>query len=158
MCIRDSLRILEALQEDATLSNIELAERVCLSPTPCARRVRILEEGGYFRGRVSLLNPEKINLPVSVFIQVNLSHQVKNELEGFEGQISEWPEVMECYLITGDFDYLLRVVVSDLNSYQRFLEDKLTRVKGIDNIKSSFSLKAVQYRTALPLDHLKSES
>jgi len=146
--------ILEALQADSGLSNLELAEKVCLSPSPCSRRVRILREQGFFRGRVTLLNPDKVGLPVSVFIQVTMHHQMKANLQQFEDTVAAWPEVMECYLMTGDFDYLIRVAVPDLHAYQEFLDSRLTPLDGIDNIRSSFSLKQVQYRTALPLDHL----
>ncbi|MEQ8801539.1 Lrp/AsnC family transcriptional regulator [Haliea sp.] len=151
-------KILEALQHDASLSNAELAERICLSPSPCSRRVRILEEQGFFRGRVTLVDPARVGLPVSVFLHVTLDQPVKKNLKHFETKVSAWPEVMECYLMTGDFDYLLRVAVPDLAAYQRFLEDKLTGVKGVSSIRSSFSLKQVQYRTALPLGHLGEEA
>lgn len=147
-------KILEILQTDATIPNIELAERVCLSPSPCSRRVKNLHEQGFINRSVTLLEAEKVGLPVSVFIQVTLNHQVKKEITRFEETIEQWPEVMECYLMTGDFDYLLRVVVPDLQSYQRFLDKKLTEVQGIDHIKSSFSLKQVRYRTELPLDQV----
>lgn len=147
-------KILEALQTDGSLSNLELAEIACLSPSPCSRRVKILRENGYFRGRVTLLDPEKVGLPVNVFIQITLHYQVKDKLKKFEDTVLEWPEVMECYLMTGDFDYLMRVAVPDLMTYQRFLDSRLTPLDGIDNIRSSFSIKQVQYRTALPLDHL----
>jgi len=147
-------KILEALQADASLSNLELAEKVCLSPSPCSRRVKILQEKGFFRGQVTLLDPEQVGLPVSVFIQVTLNHQVKKNLIAFEDTVKEWPEVMECYLMTGDFDYLIRVAVPDLNAYQDFLDKRLTPMEGIDNIRSSFSLKQVRYKTELPLEHL----
>lgn len=150
-------KILDALQADACISNLELAEKVCLSPSPCSRRVKILEEEGYIRGRVSLLDPDKIGLSVSVFIQVTLNHQAKKNLLDFEKVVSEWPEVMECYLMTGDFDYLIRVVVPNLNVYQQFLDLRLTPVKGIDNIRSSFSLKRVRYKTNMPLNYIEIE-
>lgn len=148
-------KILEALQADGTLSNLELAEIACLSPSPCSRRVKILDENGYFRGRVALLDPEKVGLLVNVFIQITLHYQVKDNMQKFEDTVLAWPEVMECYLMTGDFDYLMRVAVPDLAAYQRFLDARLTQLEGINNIRSSFSIKQVQYRTALPLDHLK---
>ena len=147
-------KILEALQADGSISNLELAEKVCLSPSPCSRRVKILEENGYIRGKVTLLHADKIGLPVNVFIQVTLHHKVKKDLDSFEQTVTQWPEVMECYLMTGDFDYLIRVAVPDLNAYQRFLDSRLTPMDGIDNIRSSFSLKQVRYKTELPLDHL----
>jgi Lrp/AsnC family leucine-responsive transcriptional regulator len=148
------VEILKCLQVDSSLSNVELAEKVCLSPSPCARRVKILKDNGYFRGWVTLLDPEKIGLPVNVFIQVRLSHQIKRNLQQFEKEVAKWPEVMECYLMTGDYDYLMRVVVPDLQAYQHFLDTRLTLVKGVDNIRSSFSLKQVRYKTELPLDHM----
>lgn len=144
-------RILRALQENARVSNVELAERVGISPSPCWRRVRDLEQKGVISRYVTLLDPGSIGLPVSVVIQVSLERQVEAALESFESAVAKWPEVMECYLMTGDADYMLRVVVADLEAYQRFLLDHLTRVPGVASIKSSFALKQVKYRTALPL-------
>ncbi len=146
--------ILEAIQADANMSNLELAEKICLSPSPCSRRVKILEDAGYIRGKVTLLNPEKIGLPVNVFVQVSLIQKEKSKLDDFERRVTSWSEVMECYLLAGDIDYLIRVSVSDLNSYQKFLDTKLTQFEGIKNIRSTFSLKQVLYKTELPLDHL----
>ena len=144
-------RILECLQSDARIANVDLAERVGLSPSPCLRRVRRLEEEGLVRGYVSLLDPAAIGLPVSVFVQVSLERQVDDALENFEQQIVSRPEVMECYLMTGSSDYLVRIVVPDLQSYERFLADNLTRIPGVANIQSSFALKQVVYNTELPL-------
>ncbi len=152
---KTDLKILAALQSDANLSNVELAELINLSPSPCARRVKILQERGFFRGQVSLLDPEKVGLAVNVFIQVSLDNQVKKNLQAFEGTVAQWPEVMECYLMTGDFDYLIRVAVPSLAAYQQFLEQHLTQLEGISHIRSSFSLKQVRYKTELPLDHLQ---
>ena len=144
-------RILTALQENARITNVELAESVGISPSPCWRRVRELEQKGVISNYVTLIDPASIGLPVSVFVQVTLERQVETALEEFEGVVADWPEVMECYLMTGDADYLLRVVVADLAAYHRFLVDHLTRVPGVASIKSSFALKQVKYRTALPL-------
>jgi DNA-binding Lrp family transcriptional regulator len=144
-------RILMALQENARITNVELAESVGISPSPCWRRVRELEQKGVISSYVTLIDPASIGLPVSVFVQVTLERQVETALEEFEGVVADWPEVMECYLMTGDADYLLRVVVADLAAYHRFLVDHLTRVPGVASIKSSFALKQVKYRTALPL-------
>lgn len=145
--------ILKILQRDAGISNLELADQVSLSPSPCSRRVKLLEEAGFFRGRVTLLDPKTVGLPVNVFMQITLIRQKKSHLEIFEEEISQWPEVMECYLMTGDFDYLIRVAVPDLISYQVFL-DKVTEMEEISHIKSSFSLKQICYKTELPLQHL----
>jgi DNA-binding Lrp family transcriptional regulator len=144
-------KILDKLQADARLTNVKLAEAVNLSPSPCLARVRELEAGGYITRYVTLLNPHKIGLTVSVFIQVTLEKQVEKQLEGFEAAIQKRPEVMECYLMTGDSDYLLRVVVPDLPALERFIVDHLTKIPGIANIRSSFALKQVKYQTALPL-------
>lgn len=148
------IMILKILQEDAGISNTELAEKISLSPSPCSRRVKLLEEAGFIKGKVTLLDPKAVGLPVNVFIQITLSRQRKNNLEEFEKSIHKWPEIMECYLITGDIDYLIRVVVPDLEGCQKFL-DKLTDFDGISHVKSSFSLKQIRYKTELPLEHLK---
>jgi Lrp/AsnC family transcriptional regulator, leucine-responsive regulatory protein len=145
------LRILARLQDNARLTNVELAEAVGLSPSPCLRRVRELEQLGTIRRYVALLDPAAIGLPVSVFVNVTLERQVETALERFEAAILKRPEVMECYLMTGDADYLLRVVTADLSAYERFLVEHLTRVPGVASIKSSFALKQVKYRTALPM-------
>ena len=143
--------ILRHLQANARLSNVELADAVGLSASPCLRRVRQLETEGIVQGYVTLVNQNALGLPVSVFVNVTLERQVEKALEHFEQAIRERPEVMECYLMTGDADYLLRVVTADLDAYQRFLLDHLTKIPGVASIKSSFALKQVVYRTALPI-------
>ncbi len=145
------LRILSIIQGAARISNTELADRVGLSASPCWRRVKALEESGVIRRYVTLVNPEAVGLPINVFATVALEKQIEGALERFETAIGSRPEVMECYLMTGEFDYLLRIVVPDLAAYERFLMEHLTRIDGIASIKSSFSLKQVQYKTALPL-------
>lgn len=144
-------RILAELQANARMRNVELADRIGLSASPCLRRVKALEDAGVIKGYATLVDQTAVALPVSVFITVTLERQVETELEPFEASIRGWPEVMECYLMTGEGDYLLRVVTADLAAYERFLMDKLTRLAGIANIKSSFALKQVVYRTALPV-------
>ncbi len=145
------LKILETLQADARISNVDLAEAVGLSPSPCLRRVRRLEEENIISRYVTLLEPASVGLTVNVFVQVSLERQIGDYLERFEAAIRQWPEVMEGYLMSGDADYHLRVVVSDLAAYERFLQERLTRVPGVSSIKSSFALKRVNYRTELPL-------
>jgi DNA-binding Lrp family transcriptional regulator len=142
------------LQSDAAIANIDLAEQVCLSPSPCSRRVKNLERLGFINRRVTLIDPQRAGLPVTVFVQVTLHHQIKKDLDRFATQVTQWPEVMECYLMTGDFDYLMRVVTPDLQAYQTFLDEKLTAVEGVEHIKSSFSLKPICYKTELPLGHM----
>ena len=144
-------RILAILQENARVSNVELAESAGVSASPCWRRVRELERTGVISRFVTLVDPAALGLPVSVFIQVSLEKQVESALEVFENAILQRPEVMECYLMTGDADYMLRVVVADLEAYERFLMDHLTRVPAVANIRSSFALKQVKYRTVLPV-------
>ena len=144
-------RILARMQEDARISNVDLARAVNLSPSACLARVRALEASGIISRHVTLLDPLKCGLTVSVFIQVTLEKQVGQALNIFEKAIRERPEVMEGYLMTGDADYLLRVVVSDVQELERFIVDFLARIPGVGNIKSSFSLKQVKYQTALPL-------
>lgn len=145
------LQILAALQANAKLTNVELSERVHLSPSPCLARVRALEKDQVIGRYVTLLNPRALGLNVSVFIQVSLEKQSKKALEAFESAIQARPEVMECYLMSGDADYLLRVVVADVQALERFIIDELTHIPGIANIRSSFALKQVKYQTALPL-------
>ncbi|MGE0627856.1 MAG: Lrp/AsnC family transcriptional regulator [Hyphomicrobiaceae bacterium] len=143
--------ILKALQADARIANVDLADKVGLSASPCARRVARLETAGIITRYATVIDQKAVGLPVSVFVSVTLERQVEGALETFEAAVLRRPEVMECYLMTGEADYLLRVVVADLDAYERFLIDHLTRVPGIANIKSSFALKQVAYRTELPL-------
>ncbi len=144
-------RILRQLQDNARLSSTELAAEVGISASPCWRRVRALEEAGVIARYVTLLNPEALGLSISIFTNVTLDKQIEPALEAFQKAVRKRPEVMECYLMTGDFDYLLRVVVADLGAYERFLLDHLTRIPGVASIKSSFALKQVKYTTALPI-------
>jgi len=149
------VRILNVLQEDAQTSNAELAQHIGISPSPCWRRVKRLEKEGVIKRRVTLLDPAIVGLPVSVFVRVSLERQIESALETFENAVLSRSEVMECYLMTGDSDYLLRVVVADLVAYERFMIDHLTRINGVASINSSFALKQVKYRTALPLETLE---
>jgi DNA-binding Lrp family transcriptional regulator len=144
-------RILRRLQANAQVTNAELAREVGLSPSPCLARVRALERSGVITRHVVLLNPLKVGLSISVFIQVRLEQQVERALNTFQAAVSVYPEVMECYLMTGDADYLLRVVVADMPALERFIVDRLSKIKGVANIRSSFALKQVKYETALPV-------
>lgn len=144
-------RILTHLQRNARIPNARLAELVGLSPAPCLRRIRALEEAGIIRGYVALLDSRAVGRAVTVFIEIRLDLQVKDRLDILERAIREWPEVLECNLMTGDADYMLRVAVPDVNAYEHFLRDKLTRIEGVASIKSSFALKQVKYTTALPI-------
>ena len=144
-------KILSCLQSDARITNVSLAEQVNLSPAPCLRRVRELEESGIINSYTTLLDPDKVGWGVSVFIEVRLEKQVIDCLQIFEQTILGFPEVMECYLMTGTSDYLLRVVARDLKSLQSFITDKLAGIPGVSNMQSSVALKQVKYKTALPI-------
>ncbi len=145
------LRILTQLQQDSSLTNIELARRVHLSPSPCLTRVKALEASGVIGRYVALVNPKQLGLNLSVFISISLKEQSKTALAEFEARIAEHDEVMECYLMTGDSDYLIRVAVADITALEKFILEQLTPIPGIEKIRSSFALKQVRYKTALPL-------
>ncbi|MFY8178402.1 MAG: Lrp/AsnC family transcriptional regulator [Limnohabitans sp.] len=147
------LRILTELQQDSSLTNIELARRVHLSPSPCLTRVKALEANGVIGRYVALVNPKQLGLNLSVFISISLKEQSKTALAEFEARIAEHDEVMECYLMTGDSDYLIRVAVADITALEKFILEQLTPIPGIEKIRSSFALKQVRYKTALPLPH-----
>ena len=145
------LRILGELQRDASLSNVDLARRVHLSPSPCLARVRALEASGLIRQYVALLDPARLGLHLNVFISISLKQQTRSTLDNFEESICLHDEVMECYLMTGDADYLLRVAVADMAALERFIIERLSPMASIEKIRSSFALKQVRYKTALPL-------
>ena len=145
------LKILHELQQDASLSNVELATRVHLSPSPCLSRVKALEKSGVIKQYVALLDPQALGLGLSVFISISLKEQTKQALSHFEQSIWQHSEVRECYLMTGDCDYLIRVAVKDIAALEKFILESLTPIPGIEKIRSSFTLKQVKYKTALPL-------
>lgn len=145
------LKILRELQVDGNLSNVELARRVHLSASPCLARVKALQTRGLIRQYVALLDPEQLGLHLNVFISISLKQQTRGALDAFEAAIGTRDEVMECYLMSGDADYLLRVVVPDIASLERFIIEQLSPMKEVEKIRSSFALKQVRYKTALPL-------
>ena len=145
------LRILDHLQTDGALSNVELARRVHLSPSPCLARVKALEASGVIQRYVALANAAALGLGLNVFINISLKSQSKAALADFEHRIAEHDEVMECYLMTGDSDYLIRVAVADIAALEKFILEQLTPIPGVEKIRSSFALKQVRYKTALPL-------
>lgn len=145
------LRILSELQADASLSNVELARRVHLSPSPCLGRVKAMEKAGVLRSYVALLDPKLLGLHLNVFISVSLKQQSREALEAFEARVCAREEVMECYLMTGDADYLLRVALPDIESLERFILEHISPIPQVEKIRSSFALKQVRYKTALPL-------
>ena len=145
-------KILVALQVNGRMPINDLAEKVGLSSSPCARRVRLLEEAGVIKGYAALIDQAKVGLPISVFASIKLERQREEELDRFSKAISNWPEVADCYLMTGQRDYLMRIVVNDLVAYERFLKDKLTRLDGVASIETSFALKQVKRSEVLPLE------
>ena len=148
------LRILDELQRDGALSNVELARRVHLSPSPCLARVKALEAVGVIDRYVAIANAAALGLGLTVFISISLRSQNKEALAEFERRIVEHDEVMECYLMTGDSDYLIRVAVAGMGALEKFILEQLTPIAGIEKIRSSFALKQVRYKTALPLPSL----
>jgi Lrp/AsnC family leucine-responsive transcriptional regulator len=144
-------KILALLQSDGRTTMAELAEKVGLSVSPCHRRVKLLEERGVINRYIASVDQKSVGLHVSVFISIKLARQKEEDLNRFARAISKWEEVLECYLMTGNRDYLLRVVAADLPSYEAFLKNKLTRLDGIASIESSFALSQVKYSTVLPV-------
>lgn len=143
--------ILAELQTDGRISNVQLAARVNLSESACLRRVRALEDTGYIDGYVALVNQPRAGVPGNVFVFVALNREVERELAAFEQAVRELPEVMECFLMTGEFDYLLRVVVADMADFERLHRDSLTRLPGVARVNSSVAIRTVQKKTALPI-------
>jgi Lrp/AsnC family leucine-responsive transcriptional regulator len=144
-------KIIAALQADGKITVNELAEKVGLSASPCARRVRLLEQAKVIKGYTAIIDQKKVGLPISAFASIKLERQREDALERFSKAVSRWPEVVDCYLMTGQRDYLLRIVVRDLEAYERFLNDKMTRLEGVASIETSFALKQIKRSEALPV-------
>ncbi len=152
---RTDRRILALMQADGRITNLELAERVGLSPTPCARRVRRLEESGVIERHVTLLNQAALGLNITAMISITMDRHTPERFEHFERQVREFPEVVECAIVTGQAaDYLLKAVLPDMTFYEEFLLGRLTRIEGVTGVHSSFVLRKVIARTELPLDHV----
>jgi len=148
-------RILQALQRDGSITNLELADQIGLSPSPCARRVKQLEEVGIISKQVTLLNASQLDLKLTALIQISMDRHTPDRFEVFEAQVRSYPEVIECLLITGQSaDYQLKVVVPDMECYQEFLLNKITRIEGVTDVHSSFMLREVINTTELPLNHI----
>jgi Lrp/AsnC family leucine-responsive transcriptional regulator len=144
-------RLLDLLQKDGRITNLELAERVSLSPSACLRRVRALEEAGVIRGYVALLDPARVGLGLLAFVTVKLEKRGRMPTEAFARACRDWHEVAACHATTGDMDYLLRVHVEDLAHFSRFVMDSLLKHPGVIDVKSSFVLEQVKETTALPI-------
>ena len=145
------LKIIASVQSDGRITINDLAERVGLSPSPCARRLRILEEKGIIKGYTATIDQAKVGLPVSAFASIKLERQREEDLDRFSRAVAGWPEVVDCYLMTGQRDYLLRIVVRDLQAYEHFIKSKLTRLAGVASIETSFALSQIKRSEVLPL-------
>ena len=143
-------RILAVLQEDGRITNQDLSQKVGLSPTPCLRRLKRLEDTGVIQGYSAIVDPKAYGLPFSVFVSVRLSQQTQEHIAEFEKAVEGWNEVTECYLMTGSQDYLLRVLTDGIEGYERFLKQKMTRLKCIQSVESNFALATVKKRIGLP--------
>ncbi|MDH3994227.1 MAG: Lrp/AsnC family transcriptional regulator [Gammaproteobacteria bacterium] len=156
---RTDRRILQAMQRNARISNLELAETVGLSPTPCSRRVKRLEESGIIRCHVTLLNQSMLGLKLTAYISISMDRHTPERFEAFEAAVADYPEVMECSVVTGQSaDYLLKAVVPDMEYYEKFLLGKLTRIEGVSGVHSSFELRRVVQRTELPFEHISDQT
>jgi len=148
-------KILKLLQSNSKINNQELADEVALSPSPCLRRVKQLEEAGYIHKYVALLNPEKLGLQLTILVSVGLTSHDPKLMANFESKIKALSEVVQCHLIAGqEKDYMLKVIVPGLSEYQTFLLKKLTQIDGVKNVHSSFVLRSIVDTSALPLGHL----
>ena len=151
------IRILRELQDNARLSNVELADRVGLSPSPCLRRVKRLEAEGVIKNYMTLVDQAAVGLSLNVFVHITLKDQTQVSLDEFETSIRQLPHVMESYLMTGETDYLLRVVTADLATYEKYLRDHFTKIRTMASIRTSFAMKQVTFRTGLPLSQTEDE-
>lgn len=142
--------IIRELQENARLTNQELAERVNLSPSPCLRRVRNLEKSGVIKGYTAVVDQEKYGLGLDVFVQIKLEKSIQHLIEGFEAEVAEIDEILECYLITGTNDYLLHIVTDNLKSYEAFMREKLTKIEGIATVETSFAFGLIKKKHTFP--------
>ncbi|MFT4584219.1 MAG: Lrp/AsnC family leucine-responsive transcriptional regulator [Gammaproteobacteria bacterium] len=152
---RTDRRILALMQSDGRISNLELAEKIDLSPTPCSRRVKRLEESGLIERHVTLLNQAALGLNITAMISITMDRHTPDRFEKFEHEVGRFPEVVECSIVTGQAaDYLLKAVLPDMTYYEEFLLGRLTRIEGVTGVHSSFVLRKVISRTELPLEHI----
>jgi Lrp/AsnC family leucine-responsive transcriptional regulator len=149
---RTDRRILDELQKDGAISNLDLADKVGLSPSPCSRRVKALQESGIIQKTVAVLDQKALGLDMVAMISISMDRHTPERFENFETLVSNFPEVLECYLITGSSaDYLLKVIVKDMEGYQQFLLGKLTRIEGVSGVHSSFVMRKVVDSSRLPM-------
>ena len=152
---RTDRRILALMQANGRISNLELADQIGLSPTPCSRRVKRLEESGLIERHVTILNGALLGLNITAMISITMDRHTPNRFEHFERSVREFPEVVECSIVTGQTaDYLLKAVLPDMTYYEEFLLGRLTRIEGVSGVHSSFVLRKVINKTELPLEHI----
>jgi Lrp/AsnC family leucine-responsive transcriptional regulator len=152
---RTDRKLLELMQHNGRATNLELAEAVGLSPTPCSRRVKRLEESGIVRRHVTVLDQEALGLNLTAILSISMDRHTPERFEQFEQAVREFPEVLECSIVTGQSaDYMLKIVVPDMASYEQFLLGRLTRIPGVTGVHTSFVLRKIIDNTALPLNHL----
>jgi DNA-binding Lrp family transcriptional regulator len=148
------LKILQVLQEEGRITTLQLAERVGLSPTPCARRVKQLEDEGYIARYAALLNASRLGVRLNVFVSIRLRSQTREAFDRFDEEIKYMPEIVGCYLLTGSFDYLLQVRVADVDAFRDFMRSRLTAIEGVIETQSSIVLQELKATTAIPLSQL----
>lgn len=149
---RIDIKILNELQQNASLTNVQLASRVNLSPSPCLARVKNLEKLGVIDRRIAVLDAAVLGIGVTAFIQIKLEKQAQISLESFTRAIDRLNQVMECYLVTGDHDYLLRVMVADIEDLEDLIVNKISRIPGVSCIRSNLALRRISHKTVLPID------
>jgi len=147
---RQDRQILALLQDNGRMTNLELSEKIGLSPTPCLRRVKRLEEEGVILGYAAIIDQKAYGLPLSVFVSIRLSQQAEEQIKEFEKAVAGWHEVTECYLMTGSRDYLLHVYADGIEGYERFLKQKMTRLKCIQSVETNFAMSTIKKRIGLP--------
>jgi DNA-binding Lrp family transcriptional regulator len=145
-------RILRDLQGDGRMTNVDLAKRAGISAPPCLRRVRALEESGYIRGYHADINPEALGFGVTIFAQVGLASQAEGDLKAFEELVRGWPEVRECHMLAGETDFLLKVVATDWDAYQKFLTTQLTTAPNVSQVKSALAIRMSKYEPGVPIE------
>ncbi len=149
------LKILEILQANGRITNVELAKQVEISAPPCLRRVRALEEAGFIKGYRARVDANMLGLGVTVFAMVGLESQAEADLQAFEARVSQWPEVLECHMLNGEIDFILKCVATDLESFQEFLTQKLTSAPNVANVRTSLTIRRSKGDVSLPLGHIK---
>ena len=149
---RIDLRILRELQKDGRMTNVDLAKHVGISAPPCLRRVRALEEAGYIRGYHADVAPDKLGYGITVFTQISLTTHGENDLQDFAKMVENWPQVRECYMMTGDADFLIKIVAEDWEAFQKFLTQQLTAMPNVAHVKSAPVMKRAKFEAGVPIE------